>query len=278
MSLPGSPALDGTIGYGTTDGNGGSVGPIKTGNTTRNGTAGITTVLTSDADFGTFAYRLRLVSAGTNVASVCRVFLNNGLSSATPENNILIAEAELPATTITEIDDLPPIVIPLNIQVPKGWKINLTIGTTVAAGWYASVLAKINPAFASPSATFGTIATANTAKDGTGTVVTMFTATNANQGYPNKLRFCPLGTNVATVARIFINNGQTNATATNNSLYKEITLPATTLTETAAQTEQEIDFDNLQLPAGYKLNVTLGTTVAAGFAMTCLGGQIVSAV
>lgn len=268
-----NPGTDGTVNYASTDGNGGPVGPIKTGNTTRNGTAGITTVLTSDADYGTFAYRLRLVPAGTNVASVLRVFLNNGLTDATASNNILIAEVSLPVTTISEVAQLEAVILPLNLQVPKGWKVNVSIGTTVAAGWYASCISRVNTVFSKPNATFGTIATANTAKDGTGIVVTMFTAGTTNMGLPNKLRFCPQGTNVATVARVFINNGSTNATATNNSLYKEITLPATTLSEVAAQVEQEINFGSLALPPGYKLNVTIGTTVAAGFAMTCLGGQ-----
>jgi hypothetical protein len=268
-----SPDASGSIFYASTDGNGGAPGPILTGNAARDGTAGVTTILTSDSDFGTYAYKLRLQAVGTNVASVCRVFLNNGSSSGTAANNILIAEVGLPATTAAADDDIATIVLPLNLQVPKGWSINISLGTTVAAGYYASIIAKNNAAYDKPDATFGTITTANTAKDGTGTVVTMFTATAANQGYPCKLRFCPLGTNVATVARVFINNGSTNATPTNNSLYQEITLPATTLSETAEQAEQEIDFASLILPEGYKLNVTIGTTVAAGFAMTCLGGQ-----
>ena len=66
------------------------------------------------------------------------------------------------------------------------------------------------------------------------------------------------------------------ATAANNSLYEEITLPATTLDEDAALTNQEIKFndgDGLVLPPGYKLNITIGTTVAAGYAVTAVGGK-----
>jgi hypothetical protein len=126
-----------------------------------------------------------------------------------------------------------------------------------------------------------TVATANTAKDGTGTVVTIFTADATNGGRVERVRFRALGTNIATVARIFINNGSTNATAGNNSLYAEVTLPATTLSEVAALALQEIPNANtvpdptgfpLVLPPGYKLNVTLGTTVAAGYCVTALGG------
>lgn len=116
-----------------------------------------------------------------------------------------------------------------------------------------------------------TIATANTAVNGTGTAVTVFTA-GAEGSRVEKIRFRGLGTNVATVARIFINNGSTNATAANNILYEEITLPITTISQVAQLLNQEIIL-NLVLPLGYKINVTIGTTVAAGYAITCVGGN-----
>ena len=49
----------------------------------------------------------------------------------------------------------------------------------------------------------------NTAKDGTGTVLTVFTADSTNGSYLSTLSFRAAGTNVATVARVFINNGVT---------------------------------------------------------------------
>lgn len=113
-----------------------------------------------------------------------------------------------------------------------------------------------------------TIATANTAKDGTGTVVTVYTA-GANNGVALKVVFQPLGTNVQTVARVFINNGGTNATASNNSYHADVTLPATTLSETASMPKVELVL-NTYFPAGYKINLTIGTTVAAGYAVQCI--------
>lgn len=122
------------------------------------------------------------------------------------------------------------------------------------------------------------IATANTAKDGTGTVLTVFTADATNGGRVERVRFRAIGTNVATVARVFINNGSTNATAANNVLLTEITLPATVLSETSSLDNQEIPnltdaLFPLVLPPGYKLNVTLGTTVAAGYMVAAIGGK-----
>lgn len=117
-----------------------------------------------------------------------------------------------------------------------------------------------------------TIATANTAKDGTGTVLTVFTADATNGSYLSSISFRAAGTNIATVARIFINNGSTNATAANNILYNEITLSATTLSEVTATTNYVLPM-NIALPAGYKINITIGTTVAAGYYVTAVGGD-----
>jgi hypothetical protein len=123
-----------------------------------------------------------------------------------------------------------------------------------------------------PIITWCTLLTANTAKDGTGTVSTAFTADATSGGRIEKLKVRTTGTNVATVLRIFINNGSTNATAANNTLYQESTIAATTVSEVAAQLDNEIIL-NLALPAGYKINVTIGTTVAASLAIAGIGGK-----
>jgi hypothetical protein len=135
--------------------------------------------------------------------------------------------------------------------------------------------ANTTPIFtATPDVQWGTtaITTANTAKDGSGTVLTTFTADATNGGYVQKIRFRAAGTNVATVARVFINNGSTNATPANNILFDEITLAATTLSEVANQPVYELPL-NFALPAGYKLNVTIGTTVSAGYYVSVVGGK-----
>lgn len=118
----------------------------------------------------------------------------------------------------------------------------------------------------SPSA----LAAANTAKDGTGTVATVFTA-GADGAFVQRLVARSLGTNVATVLRLFVNNGATNTSATNNSLVLEMTMPATALSEVAAQPPYELPL-NFALPAGFKLLCTIGTAVAAGYELTVFGG------
>lgn len=127
---------------------------------------------------------------------------------------------------------------------------------------------------------WGSVATANTAKDGTGTVVTVFTA-GANGSKIDQIKVRALGTNVATVLRFFINNGSTNATPANNTLIHEVTVAATTVSETAALADNDITITKGSdvavpipyLPAGYKVNVTVGTTVAAGLHVTVHGSD-----
>lgn len=123
-----------------------------------------------------------------------------------------------------------------------------------------------------------TIATQNTAKDGTGTVVTGFTA-GANGSLVEQIHFMPIGTNVVTVARIFINNGLLSSTPGNNSFYDDITLAASTLNESGSMGVVTYIFKvngmprPLNLPGGYKLNFTIGATVSAGYAIQVVGAD-----
>jgi hypothetical protein len=115
------------------------------------------------------------------------------------------------------------------------------------------------------------LATANTAKDGTGTVLTVFTADATNGSRVDYLKSRAIGSNIATVLRLFINNGATNATPANNVLFMERTIAATTLSEVAELADVYIPLD-ISLPAGYKVNATVGTTIAAGIMLAGVGG------
>jgi len=113
----------------------------------------------------------------------------------------------------------------------------------------------------------------NTTTDLTsGTIYLVFTADATEGGYIQRIRFRPLGTNIATVARVWINNGSATGTAANNILWDEISVAATTASNTAALANYELPL-NFALPAGYRIYVTLGTAVAAGFAVTVIGGK-----
>ena len=125
-----------------------------------------------------------------------------------------------------------------------------------------------------PTVNWGTTAltTANTAKDGTGTVLTVFTADATNGGWVSKIIARAAGTNVQTVLRVFLNNGSTNGTAANNILITEMVLAATTLSETTSLPPYEIPL-NFGIDPGFKINLTIGTTVASGYYCSCVGGK-----
>lgn len=126
----------------------------------------------------------------------------------------------------------------------------------------------------SPNVAWGiTILAANTTIDLTaGTIYLVWTADVTNGGKLEKLKIRPLGTNTGTVMRVWVNNGLTTGTAANNTLYDEITCLATTVSQVLALQSLEISM-NLGLNAGFRVYVTLGTAVAAGFDVSGVGGN-----
>ena len=120
---------------------------------------------------------------------------------------------------------------------------------------------------------WGSVLTAaNTATDGTGTVATAFTADATDGSYIQRLRIKPVGANVASVMRIFINNGSATTVAANNFLYGEVSLPATTASNTAAMVELDYPL-NIALPPGFRITYCIATAVAGGWAAGGIGGS-----
>ncbi len=118
-----------------------------------------------------------------------------------------------------------------------------------------------------------TILAANTTTDLTaGTNYLVWTADATNGGRLEFLKIRALGTNVASVLRIWLNNGSTTGTAANNSLYHEITMAATTVSQVAALADILYPV-GVALDAGFRVYITLGTAVAAGFDVTGVGGN-----
>src|ERR1043165_3486191 len=79
-----------------------------------------------------------------------------------------------------------------------------------------------------------TITTANTTKNGTGGSPDLIYTAPTDGSLVTGVIAMPLGTNATSVARLFLNNGSTLATATNNLMVAQVSLPATTNSETAA--------------------------------------------
>jgi hypothetical protein len=115
--------------------------------------------------------------------------------------------------------------------------------------------------------------TANTAQDGSGTLVKAFTA-GTNGSYVQKIRFRPVGSPAATVCRVFISTSSSTS-ATNTWLYDEITLPAVTLSQTAASSVFELPL-NIALDPSFLLYVTFGTSTGSagtGYSIVTIAGD-----
>lgn len=148
--------------------------------------------------------------------------------------------------------------------------------------WEAVIGASTSPAFAStPPSNFtpGALTAANTALDGTGTTLLIATAPAVSGGgaFVERIRCMHKGTNVQTVVRVFLNNGSTPATAGNNTLIAERTMPANTVSQTTESVPQDIIIN--QVLKGHastpeRIYVSIGTAVSAGVQFTPIGGDL----
>lgn len=118
---------------------------------------------------------------------------------------------------------------------------------------------------------------ANTALDGTGTVVTVFTADATNGGFLKSIIIkqanAAAAVSTACVARFFINNGATNVTATNNVFYKAMVLPANTPSTTADSPEYEIPCGIVLRETWKILGIISVAQTTTGFHMYGVGGS-----
>lgn len=118
---------------------------------------------------------------------------------------------------------------------------------------------------------------ANNTQDLTsGTSYLVWTADATEGGWLEELRIKPNPANntAATVARFWINNGGTLATASNSALFGEVTVPATSASATAAQADISYPVKRA-IPPGYRIYVTFGTAPGGSgeFTVTGFGGK-----
>ena len=111
--------------------------------------------------------------------------------------------------------------------------------------------------------------------DGTAALTTylqvVFTA-GTNGAYLESVQALPLGTNDAAVLRLWLNNGSTNTTSTNNVLLREVDLPATTISESASQSVTEVLL-GVNIPAGYRVLAGVSVAASAGWHVSALGAD-----
>lgn len=131
-------------------------------------------------------------------------------------------------------------------------------------------MANIDPIFPATikSPIVAPVLTANTNLDGTGTVVEIYQSPNAGAGsiiYGINVMRRDSAATVQTL-RLFLNNGSSNTIATNNTLLKEITIPAITLSGASATPEIWVPL-NLFLQANYRLYTAVHSGYTNGLAI-----------
>jgi len=112
---------------------------------------------------------------------------------------------------------------------------------------------------------------ANPSYEASGSGAVLIFSASASGSFVQRVRFKASGSTTATVARIFIADTDLPSTGSNVVLFDEVTLAATTATQTAATTVYELPM-NIALPPNYKIVATVATAQVAG------GGWYASAV
>lgn len=113
-------------------------------NITTNITGGtIYLAFSADSTNGGYVQRIRfrpLVGANT-APTVARVWINNGGVTTSAENNTLFDEITLPTTTLNNAAAQSNFELPLNIALPPGDRIYVTLGQApTGPGWQATVI------------------------------------------------------------------------------------------------------------------------------------------
>jgi predicted ThiF/HesA family dinucleotide-utilizing enzyme len=122
-----------------------------------------------------------------------------------------------------------------------------------------------DPAFANvPRAAVGTLSAANANRDGTGTIVTVFTA-GASGSKIEEVSIVPAGTTTAGMVRLYLHDGTTA------HLLSETAIAARTPSATVPVTVTTITYENLVLPSGWSLRAS--THAAESFKVCAFGGD-----
>lgn len=226
-------------------------------------------VFKADDANGSYVQKLRFKALGTNVATVARIFINNGLS---PRANVCGPVTGLTGTPQTTGGDLKTGTIIGKVYTIDPW------------GAASANSAEVTVNTVGPTARIDWFWTANTGANSYVLVVGARTSeplsgfSNANSSFQQTV-YRNTVTGVLSQTNEFREMGFTQLNTpggfsplVNNTFYGEVSLPAVTGIATAATID--IDYPmNLALPAGYRVMIGLGTTVASGWTVTTVAGD-----
>ena len=212
-------------------------------------------VFTSNGTYGGYIQKIRFKANATNIATVARIYINNGSGR--------LASSSAAATT------------PSGSLVTTGG--NLLTGSS-GANYYAKIVAVDQYGGITAASTESTVV-ANATSSTTGSITWTWTAVAGAKSY--RIYVGPVtngqlsyfSSNASPYVQTeAIGVRDSVASSTNNFLYGEISLPATTAIATAATVD--IDYPmNFALAPGQRVIVGLGNAVANGWYVTGIGGS-----
>jgi len=247
---------------------------ISTANSNLDGTGTLGTVLTG-ASNGTLVKQVVVKCTGNTSQGMVRLFIYDGSA-----NTRLIEEIPIPAVTKSDTDNTFEYVLQCNYFLKSGYVLKASTENADsfniianAADWayYAS---SVRPESANYTANTGmtVISTANTNRDGTGTIGTVLTAASGTDASGRTYKGCRIekitikGTaaNAHGIVRLYIYDG---SSAT--KMITEINAPATTPSSVAPSFTAELNLNSFELKAGYSLKAS--TEKADSFAIVAEG-------
>jgi len=115
--------------------NAGVPATLTAANTATDGTGstGRALVFTAGAS-GSILPSIRFMHLGTNVQTLCRVFVNNGSDPEVAGNNALVGEKAIAANTVSQTAESIPYDLSLDLVLAASDRVYVTLATAVAAG------------------------------------------------------------------------------------------------------------------------------------------------
>ena len=213
-------------------------------------------VFNADVTNGGFVQRLRFkAGAGNNVATVARVWLNDGVLNQTSPLSTPQWGAVTPSTT----------------------------GGSLTTGTFYAKIQAVDQWGGVGLASTETAAISLTGSPGnTGSITYNWTGTSGASYYRvwvgpaagGEYAYFTTTTNAFVQTVPYITGQIANPAdyGSNNMFYGEVSLPATTAIATAATVEVDYPM-NIAIPPGFRVLVGLGTTVSGGWIVTAIGGK-----
>jgi hypothetical protein len=242
---------------------------IATANALLDGTGTLGTVLTA-AGNGTLIKNITVKALVNTTEGMVRLFLFDGT------NNRLLEEIRVRSVTKSATVPAFEYTWECDIKLKAGWALKAStqnaqsfVVTANAKDWAYNTLA-VRPESTNFTANtgLGLISVANALLDGTGTLVTVFTAGVAATFKGCRIEGVTIKATVTTtrgMVRLFLFDG------TNTRLLTEVPIPETTRTGTEPTFEIKVPFKNLDLKAGWAIRAS--TQNAESFAITVEGND-----